>query len=72
MNFERPDPLLPPRIAAKRLGVCTETIWRWMRKGSIDYVEVGPHRRKRIRESVVVGMLKAWHVPQQMTTTDNT
>jgi excisionase family DNA binding protein len=45
------DPLITPEQAAKRLGVSAETIRRWMRKGVIRYVEIGPYRRKRIRAS---------------------
>jgi predicted site-specific integrase-resolvase len=66
--FEKPDPLLRPRDAAKRLGVCTETIWRWMRKGALAYVEVGPHHKKRILTSVCDSMLS---VPRSTTTDDN-
>lgn len=51
------DPLLRPSVVAKRLGVCSETIWRWMRKGAIAYEEVGPYRKKRIRESVMLSMV---------------
>ena len=50
------DHLLRPSVAAKRLGVCTETIWRWMRKGVLDYEEIGPYRKKRIRESAIESM----------------
>lgn len=58
MPFEAPDPLLRPRDAAKRLGVCTETIWRWMRKGAIAFEQVGPYRKKRIRSSVVEALIR--------------
>lgn len=42
------DPLLTPSKAAKRLGVTSETIRRWMKKGALPYVEVGPNHRKRV------------------------
>jgi excisionase family DNA binding protein len=42
-----------PGQAASRLGVTTETLRRWMAKGALEYVEVGPFRRKRIRLSEV-------------------
>jgi excisionase family DNA binding protein len=47
------DPLMRPGQAASRLGVTTETLRRWMAKGALEYVEVGPFRRKRIRLSEV-------------------
>jgi len=47
------DPLLTPGVAAKRLGVATETLRRWIVKGEVEVVEVGPFRRRRIRQSEV-------------------
>jgi len=47
------DPLLRPTVAAKRLGVSIETLRRWMAKGHIVYEEIGPYRRKRIRQSQI-------------------
>jgi excisionase family DNA binding protein len=52
-QFRRPDDLIRPGIAARRLGVTRETIRRWMAKGAIAYVEVGPFKRKRLRVSDV-------------------
>lgn len=47
------DPLLTPRAAAKRLGVTTETLRRWIRNGVLVYAEVGPKRSKRFRQSQI-------------------
>lgn len=47
------DPLLSVSAAARRLGVNRATIRRWVRKGAISYVELGPHKRKRLRASDV-------------------
>jgi excisionase family DNA binding protein len=47
------DPLLRPGTVAKRLGVTTETLRRWMAKGALEFVEVGPFKRKRIRQSEI-------------------
>lgn len=51
-SWYRPnDPLRTPTFAARALGVTRQTIHRWMRKGAIAFIEVGPHRRKRIYDS---------------------
>jgi len=47
------DRLRTPTFAARRLGVTPQTIYRWMRKGIIDYVEVGPFHKKRITDSEI-------------------
>jgi excisionase family DNA binding protein len=47
------EPLLTASEAAKRLGTNTETIRRWMRKGVIGYLEIGPYHRKRLRQCEV-------------------
>ena len=44
------DRLLSVSAAARRLGVNRETIRRWVRKGAISYVELGPHKRKKLRQ----------------------
>jgi hypothetical protein len=46
------DPLLTPSAVAKRIGVREETVWRWIKKLAIPFEEVGPFRKKRIRQSV--------------------
>lgn len=53
------DPLLTPAEAAAALGnaVSAETIRRWMRKGAIPVVRVGPYRRAMIRLSVALSQL---------------
>ena len=49
------EPLLTATEAATRLGVNVETVRRWVRKGSMKYVEIGPYRRKRLRQCDVDG-----------------
>jgi excisionase family DNA binding protein len=49
-NSER---LLTVRQAAQRLGVNQSTVRRWIHKRAIPYVEVGPYRRKKIKQSDV-------------------
>lgn len=59
--YDPADPLLTPRDVARRLGIHRETVYEWMRKGIILYVEIGQGRqrpRKRIRESEVVRQLR--------------
>lgn len=46
------DVLLSADAVSKQYGVCVETVRRWMRKGVIPYVMVGPNRAKRIRRDV--------------------
>lgn len=59
MSLEAPswyradDPLRSPTFAARALGVTPQTIHRWMRKGIIRYVEVGPFKKKRIYDSEI-------------------
>jgi excisionase family DNA binding protein len=50
------DPLLRADVAAKRLGVNLETLYRWMRCGHIAFVQPG-RRRKLVRESEVNRLL---------------
>ena len=59
VSLKKPDSLLRPSVVARRLGVCTETVWRWMRKGAMPFEEVGPYHKKRIRESTVLSMLRS-------------
>lgn len=47
------DPMLSVSAAARRLGVNRETIRRWVRKGALSYVELGPFKRKKLRQSDV-------------------
>lgn len=55
-RYQRPafdsdgEPLLTAADAARRLGVSVDTVRRWVRKGSVTYVEIGPYRRKRLRQ----------------------
>jgi excisionase family DNA binding protein len=62
------DPLIRPSEAARRIGVSSETVWRWLRKGAIAYEQVGPFRRKMIRRSVVEAQRTA--VPRESNTLD--
>jgi excisionase family DNA binding protein len=55
-DYRHGDPLLKPNIVARRLGVHTETIYRWMRRGFLPFVALGP-RRKFVRESEVARIL---------------
>jgi len=52
-HYDPTDPLLSASEAAKRLGVAAGTIRRWIREGAIVFVSIGPHKRKRVRLSVV-------------------
>ncbi len=50
------DRLVTPDIAAKRLGVNRETVYRWMKAGHLRYITPrggGPRPRKLIRESEI-------------------
>lgn len=53
------DPLMSPAEASALLdyAVSAETIRRWMRKGIVPLVRVGPYRRAMIRRSVVFSVL---------------
>lgn len=51
------DPLLSPLEASKLCGTSAETIRRWIRKGVVPVVLVGPYRRAKIRFSVVMSQL---------------
>lgn len=53
------DPLLTPKEAAKRIGVCTETVKRWMRNGAIPYEVFRRSRYRRVRQSVIDAQLEA-------------
>jgi excisionase family DNA binding protein len=52
-----PD-LLSIRDAAHMLSVDYDTLLRWVNRGSIPCVLVGPHARKRVRKSEVVLLLR--------------
>lgn len=52
------DPLLSPLEASKICGTSAETIRRWIRKGVVPVVHVGPYRRPKIRRSIVLRDLR--------------
>ena len=49
--------LLPPREAAKRLGVSVKTLWKWQRKGLIKAVRL-PTGKLRYPESEVERIIR--------------
>ena len=49
--------LLRPSIAAKRLGVCTETVKRWLRAARLEGVR-SPGGQWRVLEDAVSARLK--------------
>lgn len=51
--YRADDPLRTPTYASRALGVAPQTIHRWMRKGVLAFVEIGPYRKKRIYESEI-------------------
>lgn len=60
-RYDPADKLLTPQQVADRLNVHRETVYEWMRKGIIQYVEIGlgqQRPRKRVRESEVARQLR--------------
>lgn len=53
---DEPETLVRPNVAAQHLGVCTETVRRWMRAGHLPYERIGPHKLQRIRLSDVMAL----------------
>ncbi len=53
MSFERPDDLLTVRQAARRCAVDVETVRRWIRKGAMVAVTVGPFRVVKVTRAEV-------------------
>lgn len=39
--MSQPNILLSSKEVAKRLGVCTETVRRWAKDGTLPYVRIG-------------------------------
>lgn len=64
MNEPVGDPLLLPREAASRLGVCVKTIGRYRRKGLLEAVPLPGGRSFRYRASVVQVFLDTPGDPQ--------
>lgn len=52
------DELLTIGTVASMYGVSEETVRRWMRKGAIRYVAVGPHNARRVPKSEADRMLR--------------
>jgi excisionase family DNA binding protein len=51
MHAASPAKLLTVPQVAARYNVHRVTVWRWIRKGIIGVVHVGPYRRTRITEA---------------------
>lgn len=60
--YRADDPLHTPAFAARALGVTRQTIHRWMRKGVIRYIEIGPRKMKRIYASEITRQRRTDHV----------
>jgi excisionase family DNA binding protein len=61
MSHDTLDPLLTPGEVAEHLRIDRETVYLWMRKGIIRYVEIGVGEwrpRKRVRTSEVARQLR--------------
>ena len=60
-HYDPDDRLLSPADVADRLGLNRETVYAWMRKGILRYVEIGLGKtkpRKRIRESELARQIR--------------
>lgn len=60
-SYRPHDPLLSPADVARALNINRETVYTWMRKGIIRYVEIGAgsrRPRKRVRASEVARQLR--------------
>ena len=55
---DEPDDKLPLSRAAKMCGVDYDTFLRWVRKGAVPYVVVGPHNRKRVSRRDVEQLIR--------------
>jgi predicted site-specific integrase-resolvase len=53
------DEKLPLSKAAKMCGVDYDTFLRWVLKGAVPYVVVGPHNRKRVRRRDVNRLIRS-------------
>lgn len=51
--YRADDPLRTPTFVARALGVTPQTVHRWIRKGIIDFIEVGPYKKKRVYDSEI-------------------
>jgi excisionase family DNA binding protein len=56
---EDEDEKLPLSKAAKMCGVDYDTFLRWVLKGAVPYVVVGPHNRKRVRRADVDRLIRS-------------
>jgi len=52
------DEKLPLSKAAKMCGVDYDTFLRWVLKGVVPYVVVGPHNRKRVSRRDVEQLIR--------------
>jgi predicted site-specific integrase-resolvase len=53
------DEKLPLSKAAKMCGVDYDTFLRWVLKGAVPYVVVGPHNRKRVARRDVERLIRS-------------
>lgn len=54
-----PDDKLSLSTAAKMCGVDYDTMLRWVAKGVLPHVQVGPFHRKRVRRSDVDALIRS-------------
>jgi predicted site-specific integrase-resolvase len=59
LSQDESDEKLPISRAAKMCGVDYDTFLRWVRKGVVPYVVVGPHNRKRVLRRDVEQLIRA-------------
>lgn len=55
----RVDRLLSVSEVADRLGVSYETVRRWIRKGALEALTVGPTKTLRVPESAVAALIES-------------
>lgn len=58
LSEDEADEKLPLSRAAKMCGVDYDTFLRWVLKGAVPYVVVGPHNRKRVSRRDVEQLIR--------------
>jgi predicted site-specific integrase-resolvase len=58
LSQDESDEKLPLSRAAKMCGVDYDTFLRWVLKGAVPYVVVGPHNRKRVSRRDVEQLIR--------------